>query len=46
MGSAVREAGRTVRLALQSWHHTARLALLLVVGATAGAMFVAIWHLH
>lgn len=45
MESLVKEAGRTVRFAIQSWDHTARLALLLVVAAAAGAVFVAIQRL-
>jgi hypothetical protein len=45
MGNAVEEVGRTVRIALRSWHHTARLALLLVATATAEAAFIAVQHL-
>jgi hypothetical protein len=40
MGSAIEEAALTVRIALQSWHHTARLALLLVVGAGAVSLVI------
>ena len=44
MGTA-EEVGRTVRLATASWSRTARLCVLLVVLALAGAMFLAIRQL-
>jgi hypothetical protein len=40
MENVAEEIGPTVQVALESWHHTARLAVLLVVAAVARAVVV------
>ena len=37
-----REVGQTVRAALATWHGTARLGVLLILGSIAGAVFLAV----
>ena len=43
-----RELGQTVRAALATWHGTARLGVLLILGSVAGAVFLAVaaWLKH
>ncbi len=43
-----KELGRTVRAALATWHGTARLGALLILGSVAGAVFLAVadWLKH
>ena len=38
-----RELGRAIRTALTTWHGTARLSVLLLFAAVAGAVFLAVY---